>query len=96
MCAALAACAATAPALAPGSGTPWPAVGLLAFLYLGCELLRICPLPGIRVPEGIGSFFPVLLAAVFLLPPAAAALVALPGALAQAVAGRPAWIRRVW
>ncbi|MFE2877261.1 HD-GYP domain-containing protein [Streptomyces roseus] len=96
LCAALAACAATAPAFAAGSGTPWPPVGLLAFLYLGCELLRICPLPGVRVPEGIGSFFPVLLAAVFLLPPAAAALVALPGALAQAVAGRPAWIRRVW
>ncbi|MEV6576632.1 HD-GYP domain-containing protein [Streptomyces sp. NPDC051582] len=95
LCAALAACAAAAPAFA-ASGTPWPAVGLLASLYLGCELVRIRPLPGIRVPEGIGSFFPVLLAAVFLLPPAAAALVALPGAFAQAVAGRPARIRRVW
>ncbi|WP_078621830.1 HD-GYP domain-containing protein [Streptomyces sp. NRRL S-244] len=93
----LAAFACTAPAFA-ASGTPWPAVALLAFLYLGCELVRICPLPGnrVRVPEGIGSFFPVLLAAVFLLPPAAAALVALPGAFAQAVAGRPAWVRRVW
>ncbi|MFB7979338.1 HD-GYP domain-containing protein [Streptomyces vinaceus] len=95
LCTVLAVLAAAAPAFA-ASGTPWPAVVLLAFLYLGCELVRICPLPGIRVPEGIGSFFPVLLAAVFLLPPAAAALVALPGAFAQAVAGRPAWIRRVW
>lgn len=75
---------------------PWPAVGLLALLYLGCELVKACPLPGIRVPEGIGSFFPVVLAAVFLLPPAAAALVALPGGFAQAVVQRPARVRRVW
>lgn len=77
---------------------PWPVVGLLALLCLGCELARLCPLPGnrSRVPEGIGSFFPVVLAAVFLLPPAAAALVALPGGFAQAVVQRPARVRRVW
>ncbi|MFE2549102.1 HD-GYP domain-containing protein [Streptomyces sp. NPDC059355] len=94
-CAVLAASACAAPAFAD-SGTPWPAVALLAALYLGGELVRICPLPGKRVPEGIGSFFPVLLAAVFLLPPAAAALVALPGGFAQAVVRRPARVRRVW
>ncbi|WP_030859378.1 HD-GYP domain-containing protein [Streptomyces sp. NRRL F-2747] len=94
-CAVLAASACTAPAFAD-SGTPWPAVALLAVLYLGCELVRLCPLPGKRVPEGIGSFFPVLLAAVFLLPPAAAALVALPGGFAQPVVRRPARVRRVW
>ncbi|MGW8781573.1 HD-GYP domain-containing protein [Streptomyces sp. NPDC055796] len=95
LCAVLAAFACTAPALAD-SGTPWTAVALLALLYLGCELARICPQAGKRAPEGIGSFFPVLLAAVFLLPPAAAALVALPGGFAQAVVRRPAWVRRVW
>ncbi|MER7462064.1 HD-GYP domain-containing protein [Streptomyces sp. NPDC097981] len=95
LCAVLAASACAAPAFA-GSGTPWPAVGLLAFLYLGCELAKMCPLPGGRVPEGIGSFFPVVLAAVFLLPPAAAALVALPGGFAQAVVRRPVRVRRVW
>uniref|UniRef100_A0AAU2JVY1 HD-GYP domain-containing protein n=1 Tax=Streptomyces sp. NBC_00049 TaxID=2903617 RepID=A0AAU2JVY1_9ACTN len=95
LCAVLLAVACTAPALTD-SGTPWPAVGTLAVLYLGCELVRVCPLLGHRVPEGIGSFFPVVLAAVFLLPPAAAALVALPGGLAGTVVQRPAWVRRVW
>ncbi|MFD3540038.1 HD-GYP domain-containing protein [Streptomyces sp. NPDC058662] len=95
LCAVLAALACAAPALTD-PGTPWPAAALLAVLYLGCELVRICPLVGSRVPEGIGSFFPVVLAAVLLLPPAAAALVALPGGLAGAVVQRPAWVRRVW
>ncbi|WP_411101967.1 HD-GYP domain-containing protein [Streptomyces sp. cmx-4-9] len=95
LCAVLVACACCAPALAD-SATPWTSVGLLAALYLGCERLKARPLPGSRVPEGIGSFFPVLLAAVFLLPPAAAALVALPGGLAQTVAEQPARVRRVW
>ncbi|WSP92246.1 HD domain-containing protein [Streptomyces sp. NBC_01233] len=95
LCAVLAAAACVAPALTD-SGTPWAAVVLLALLYLGCELVKTCPLPGSRVPEGIGSFFPVVLAAVFLLPPAAAALVALPGGFAGTVAERPARVRRVW
>ncbi|MET9605641.1 HD-GYP domain-containing protein [Streptomyces sp. NPDC006512] len=95
LCAVLAALACVAPALTDPA-TPWAAVALLAVLYLGCELVRICPLLGQRVPEGIGSFFPVVLAAVFLLPPAAAALVAVPGGLAQAVVQRPAGVRRVW
>lgn len=99
LCAALAALACVAPAFVPGltgSAVPWPSVGLLAVLYLGCELVKVCPLMGHRVPDGLGSFFPVVLAAVFLLPPAAAALVALPGALAGTVTARPAWVRRLW
>ncbi|MFG2878398.1 HD-GYP domain-containing protein [Streptomyces sp. NPDC048337] len=95
LCAVLAALACVTPALAD-SGTPWGAVALLSLLYLGCELVKVCPPLGSRVPEGIGSFFPVVLAAVFLLPPAAAALVALPGGLAGTVVQRPAWVRRVW
>ncbi|WP_405489005.1 HD-GYP domain-containing protein [Streptomyces sp. NBC_00096] len=95
LCAVLAGFACAAPALAD-SATPWPSVGLLAVLYLGCELVKVCPLMGRRVPEGLGSFFPVVLAAVFLLPPAAAALVALPGGLAGTVTARPAWVRRTW
>ncbi|MGW5850811.1 HD-GYP domain-containing protein [Streptomyces sp. NPDC055254] len=95
LCVVLAALACVTPALTDPA-TPWPAVALLGALYLGCELVRICPLVGGRVPEGIGSFFPVVLAAVFLLPPAAAALVALPGGFAGAVVQRPAGVRRVW
>lgn len=95
LCAVIAACACAAPAVT-ASATSWPCVGLLSVLYLGCELVKVCPLMGRRVPEGLGSFFPVVLAAVFLLPPAAAALVALPGGLAGTVTARPAWVRRVW
>ncbi|MFB6522473.1 HD-GYP domain-containing protein [Streptomyces sp. NPDC056401] len=95
LCAVLGALACVAPAVT-GSATPWPSVGLLSVLYLGCELVKVCPLMGRRVPEGLGSFFPVVLAAVFLLPPAAAALVALPGGLAGTVTARPAWVRRIW
>lgn len=91
----LAAAACGAPALVDPA-TPWPAVALLAALYLGCELLRTFPPVGGRVPDGVGSFFPVVMAAVFLLPPAAAALVAMPGGLAQTVVQRPALVRRVW
>lgn len=91
----LAALACVTPAFT-GAGTPWAAVVLLSVLYLGCELVKFCPLLGARVPEGIGSFFPVLLAAVFLLPPAAAALVALPGGLAGTVTEPPVRVRRVW
>ncbi|MGW6785443.1 HD-GYP domain-containing protein [Streptomyces sp. NPDC054987] len=94
LCAVLATLACTAPALTDSASRP--AVILLAGLYLGCELAKSCPLPGLRVPEGTGPFLPVVLAAVYLLPPAAAALVALPGAFA-APAARPAGLlRRMW
>ncbi|GGR75879.1 metal-dependent phosphohydrolase [Streptomyces nojiriensis] len=95
LCAVLAAVACVTPALTD-SGTPWAAAALLAVLHLGCELVKVCPPLRGRVPEGIGPFFPVVLAAVFLLPPAAAALVALPGGLAGTVVQRPARVRRVW
>ncbi|MGW6978627.1 HD-GYP domain-containing protein [Streptomyces sp. NPDC054932] len=95
LCAVLAAVACVTPALTD-SGTPWTSVTVLAVLHLGCELVRVCPLLGSRVPEGIGSFFPVVLAAVFLLPPAAAALVALPGGFAGTVVHPPVPVRRVW
>ncbi|MER5441033.1 HD-GYP domain-containing protein [Streptomyces sp. NPDC002790] len=78
------------------AATSWPGVALLALLYAGCEQLGRCRLVGRRAPKGMGTFFPVLLAGAFLLPPAAAALVALPGALLASVERRPAWLRKVW
>ncbi|MGW1228031.1 HD-GYP domain-containing protein [Streptomyces sp. NPDC001515] len=84
------------PALLPGAGTPWATVGLLAGLYLLCELPGRLPFSGGAVPVTAGSFFPLLLAAAFLLPPAAAALVAVPGSLAGRVEKTPAAARRVW
>ncbi|MFI0982947.1 HD-GYP domain-containing protein [Streptomyces sp. NPDC021093] len=76
--------------------TPWDAVALLAFLYAACELLPSCGLFRHRVSAGPAAFFPVPLAAVFLLPPSAAALVAVPGALLGRVTRRPRAVRRVW
>ncbi|GAA0607464.1 HD-GYP domain-containing protein [Streptomyces crystallinus] len=80
------------------TGVPWGAFGLLAGLYALCEWPARCPfLRGrVTVPTGSGSFFPVLLAAAFLLPPAAAALVAVPGALLAPVEQEPRSIRRLW
>ncbi|MFE6973628.1 HD-GYP domain-containing protein [Streptomyces sp. NPDC057682] len=84
------------PALLPGAGTAWTTVGLLAGLCLLCELPGRRPLPGGSAPITAGSFFPLLLVAAFLLPPAAAALVAVPGSLAGRVEKPPAAARRVW
>ncbi|MFG2127721.1 HD-GYP domain-containing protein [Streptomyces sp. NPDC048751] len=64
------------------------AVLLLAALYAGCEQ--------VARRRFAGTFYPVLLAAAFLLPPAAAALVPLPGALLSHVEARPFLLRRVW
>ncbi|MFE7428528.1 HD-GYP domain-containing protein [Streptomyces sp. NPDC057545] len=83
------------PALRPGAGTPWVTLGLLTGLYLVCELPGRWPLLG-SVPISAGSFFPLLLAGAFLLPPAAAALVAVPGSLAGRAEDPPATARRVW
>ncbi|CAM5454208.1 HD-GYP domain-containing protein OS=Streptomyces alboniger OX=132473 GN=CP975_23770 PE=4 SV=1 [Streptomyces alboniger] len=101
-CVALAGASCAAPAL--GAHTPWPAVVLLAVLYAGCERDafpdrlrgRSAAAARRRAPRGLGTLFPVLLAGVFLLPPAAAALVAVPGALLARVDRRPRWVRRVW
>ncbi|MFB7912758.1 HD-GYP domain-containing protein [Streptomyces sp. NPDC056061] len=84
------------PALRTGAGTPWSTVGLLAGLCLVCELPGRRPFLGGSVPIGPGSFFPLLLAGAFLLPPAAAALVAVSGASAGRVESPPAATRRVW
>ncbi|MEV0525704.1 HD-GYP domain-containing protein [Streptomyces sp. NPDC050439] len=97
LCVALAGAACAVPA--PASRTPWAALALLAALYAGCEQITRCRIIGRRAgapPGGLGTFFPVLLAAVFLLPPAAAALVAVPGALLARVERRPRWVRRLW
>jgi len=74
----------------------WWAIVLPAALYAGCEQIARCRPLSTRAPEGLGTFFPVLLAAAFLLPPPAAALVPLPGALLARVGERPPWLRRVW
>jgi hypothetical protein len=85
-----------APAFYPGSRTPWGSVALLALLYAGCEQLNRCPLIADRTPPETGSFVHLLLAGAFVLPPAAAALVAVPGALTGRVEQLPVWPRRVW
>ncbi|MBK3564698.1 HD-GYP domain-containing protein [Streptomyces sp. MBT62] len=72
----------------PAVHAPWWAVALLAALYAGCEQ--------IARRRFAGTFYPVLLAAAFLLPPPAAALVPLPGALFSHVDEGPPWLRRSW
>ncbi|RSN56565.1 metal-dependent phosphohydrolase [Streptomyces sp. WAC 04229] len=72
----------------PATPTPWRAVLLLAGLYAGSELVARF--------RSVGTCYPVLLAGAFLLPPSAAALVALPGALLSPVPRRPFALRRVW
>ncbi|MEU3600082.1 HD-GYP domain-containing protein [Streptomyces sp. NPDC006798] len=90
----------------PGPFAPisWSTAALLAGLYALCELPGRSPDPGDsqdkgrRIPAAVrsGSFFPVLLAAAFLLPPAAAALVPVPGALLARPRRRPVGLRRIW
>ncbi|MEU6097420.1 HD-GYP domain-containing protein [Streptomyces sp. NPDC047079] len=106
-CAVLGALVCVAPL--PDLPVPWWAIALLAALYVVCEQLPLPralgrtrtgrtpgPLCGRRALEGMGTFYPVLLAGAFLLPPAAAAFVPLPGALLARVAERPSWLRRAW
>ncbi|MFM9366848.1 HD-GYP domain-containing protein [Streptomyces sp. Da 82-17] len=94
--AALGAAACAAPAFAPSDATPWGALALLAALYAGCEQITRFRFLGQRAARGLAGFFPVLLAGVFLMPPAAAALVALPGAALARVERGPALPRRIW
>ncbi|MER6079535.1 HD-GYP domain-containing protein [Streptomyces sp. NPDC001833] len=72
----------------PHLRAPWWAVALLAALYAACEHV-------VRRRLG-GTFYPVLLAGAFLLPPPAAALVPLPGALLSRAEQRPQALRRTW
>ncbi|MFH9087999.1 HD-GYP domain-containing protein [Streptomyces sp. NPDC017673] len=72
----------------PTTRTPWGEPALLAALYAVCE-------HAVRRRFG-GTFYPVLLAGAFLLPPAAAALVPVPAALLSPVEHPPALLRRVW
>ncbi|MDT0434612.1 MULTISPECIES: HD-GYP domain-containing protein [Streptomyces] len=79
----------------PSLATPPWAVLLLAVVYAGCEQAA-------ARWHSAGTFYPVLLAGAFLLPPPAAALVPVPGALLlpltrRARAERPApRLRRLW
>ncbi|MHA6762810.1 HD-GYP domain-containing protein [Streptacidiphilus sp. PAMC 29251] len=89
------------------SGPQWARTGVLALLFAICDRLagggrigrigRSKDRPGGRPGEPVPGVehFPVLLAGVILLPPAAAALVALPGAL-LASAVPPRAVRRAW
>ncbi|MFC9941954.1 HD-GYP domain-containing protein [Streptomyces pratensis] len=95
-CAVVCAALCALPTLSPDAATPWGTLGLLAGLYSVCELAGRCRVFGSSVPITAGSFFPLLLAAAFLLPPSAAVLVAVPGALAGSVDRPPAAARRVW
>ncbi|MCX2924344.1 HD-GYP domain-containing protein [Streptomyces sp. NEAU-W12] len=79
---------------APAPDASWRAVASLAVLYACCE--RLARSRQFGAPNSGGTFHPVLLAAAFLLPPSAAALVALPGALLAPVEQRPFLARRVW
>ncbi|MFG2759727.1 HD-GYP domain-containing protein [Streptomyces wuyuanensis] len=100
LCAVVGAGLCALPAVRPGADTPWTTVALLAGLYALCEAPGRCPflgrMLGGSVPVGAGSFFPVLLAAALLLPPAGAALAAVPGALLARVEQRPGGVRRIW
>ncbi|MGV9350677.1 HD domain-containing phosphohydrolase [Streptomyces spiralis] len=98
VCVALGALACLLPVLAPVTVPPlapvpvthasWWAVCLLAAVYTGCKQLAR--------RSFAGPFYPVLLAAAFLLPPSVAALVPLPGALLAAAGRRPEALRRIW
>ncbi|MFJ8534596.1 HD-GYP domain-containing protein [Streptomyces sp. NPDC093591] len=86
-CVALCALACLVPLLV--AHTPWWAVALLAALYAAGERIA-------ARWRFAGTFYPVLLAGAFLLPPPAAALVAVPGALLSPAGQRPLWTRRIW
>ncbi|MFE7072045.1 HD-GYP domain-containing protein [Streptomyces sp. NPDC057620] len=104
VCTALAAAFCAVPV--PDTRAPWQAVALFAALCAACELLAASRFAGDGGPEGAGAsgetgaslrwHTPVMLAAAFLLPPPAAALVPMPGALLARVEQRPRWPRRVW
>ncbi|MGW1073249.1 HD-GYP domain-containing protein [Streptomyces sp. NPDC002537] len=85
VCALVATALCAAPVTRAAAPVPWTVVALLAAVCAACE----------RLPRRTLTL-PVLLAGAFLLPPAAAALVAVPGAFAGRVDRRPEWVRRCW
>ncbi|MGW5693563.1 hypothetical protein ACWEWX_22150 [Streptomyces asiaticus] len=85
LCAVLAGAYCAAPAVRPGAAVPWATTALLAAVHAVGSRVRG------RWPEWCS---PVLLAGAFLLPPAAAALVAVPGALLARVERPPAATRQ--
>ncbi|WAP58203.1 HD-GYP domain-containing protein [Streptomyces sp. S465] len=87
LCAVLAAGWCAAPAVRSPAAVPWATAALLAAVHTVGSRVRA------RWPEWCS---PVLLAGAFLLPPAAAALVAAPGALLTRVERPPAGLRRAW
>lgn len=84
-CAVLAAAVCAVPAVREASTVPWGTLVLLTIVCAACERLPRRPLTP-----------PVLLAAAFLLPPGAAGLVAVPGALLGRAGRRPVGVRRLW
>ena len=92
----LAAAACAVPVAVRPADVEWTVLLPLAGLYAFCEYLPRCPLLGDRVPGNLGAFFPVLLTAVVLLPPEAAALTGVPGSLVGRVAAPHATVRRFW
>ncbi|MEV0262617.1 HD-GYP domain-containing protein [Streptomyces sp. NPDC050617] len=92
LCVVAAAALCAAPALRYGHAAPWRTALALAALYALCERLTRRPPMGRGAPAAAGAFFPVLLAAAFLLPPP----LAVPGALAAPVEREPARVRRLW
>ncbi|MER6344116.1 HD-GYP domain-containing protein [Streptomyces sp. NPDC001595] len=72
----------------PTGPVPWWETALLALLCAAGERIA-----GRRFP---GICYPLLLAGAFLLPPSAAALAALPGALSARAERRPVALRRIW
>ncbi|MFC1412068.1 HD-GYP domain-containing protein [Streptacidiphilus sp. N1-12] len=78
------------------TGQQWSRTAVLALLFALCDRLGSRAGGAADQAPGAGvAHFPVLLAGVILLPPAAAALVALPGAL-LAPALPPRTVRRAW
>jgi hypothetical protein len=75
----------------------WSRLAVLALLFLGCDITVRNAAEGEESTHAgtPAAHFPVLLAGVVLLPPAAAALVALPGVL-LAPAAPPRAVRRCW
>ncbi|MFR9674261.1 HD-GYP domain-containing protein [Streptomyces sp. TR06-5] len=105
--AALAAAGCTLPSLLRPAGVPWATVLVLAALYTLAEALPRCRLvarlrPGAEPRRGAEDEAPpevcgtLLLAAVLLLPPGAAALVPLAGAAVGRVPARHPGARRLW